>query len=422
MSADREMTMAEVGDYSEDEEPQQRSRHSRPAASQWGRTTRGFKSGLKLTKGFTQTTVPAAARKMTYSKLGKKDRATPTRLDKLRGNTPTTSYDAAVDDLINVILNAKKDITRIDGLDDYENAKEYAAKRGLRVSDQETDVNHDGVNDVILYDRSGKPVIVNGYKLSPSKQPLRKLYHKAKRTGALDDPEAGYRGYVKQLYGAGEWQADGTREVTYDKNNLPDELKELKLKGWRIPTAPKKSQPMHQRVMNLIKDEFEKFCDDAFEDRMWIKGALPRFKIFTLVYILAVEKEMWDSLGADKQQVAEEAERINQLSGVEGDAVTIYDAYKARKELNKKGYNETLRENWKNIMETNFQEVIGAILSDIGFSDEFMKTLHTDEQIKRELSDEELQAFNITKKRLIEDWKTNIDNLKEARVAEIFAV
>ena len=423
MSADREMTMAEVGDYSEDEEAPPSSRNPRPAVSHWGRSTAATKPNLKFTKGFTQTVVPAAARKMTYSKLGKKDRAIPTRLDKLRGKTPTASYDAAVDDLINIILNAKKDITRIEGLDDYETAKEYAAKRGYRISEETADINHDGVDDVVLYDKMGKPVIVNGYKLSPSKQPFRKLYQKAKRQGNLTNPDAGYRGYVRQLYGAGDWDEEGNREVTYDKNNLPDELKELKLKGWRIPTAPKKSQALHQRIMNVIKDEFEKFCDTVFEGKNWVKGALPRFKIFTLVYILTVEREMWNNLGADvQQQIEAEAERINQLSGVDGDPVSVYDAYKAHKEMNRKGYNEVLKEHWKDIMDTNFQEVIAAILGDLGFGDDMVNGLATDNAIKREMTDEELQAFNTTKKSLIERWKTTIDEVKEARIQEIFAV
>ena len=417
MSADREMTMAEVGDYSEDEAPRQ-------ATSGWGgATTRGYRSKLKFSKGFTNTVVPAAARKMTYSNLGKKGRATPTRLDKLRGKTPTTSYDAAVDDLINVILNAKKDITRIEGLDDYETAREYAAKRGYRISEETEDINHDGVDDVVLYDKMGKPVIVNGYKLSPSKQPLRKLYQKAKREGSLTKPEAGYRGYVRQLYGVGEWDSEGNREVAHDKNNLPEELKNLKLRGWRIPTAPKKSQSMHQRIMNLIKEEFEKFCGTSFAGRNWVKGALPRFKIFTLVYILIVEEKMWESLGAEIQhQIAEEAERINQLSGVDGELVTVYDAYKAYKEMNKKEYNQTLINEWNTIKVAKFQELIKNILGDLGFSDDMVNDLVTDEMIKREMSDEELQDFNIQKKSFIERWKTTIDQVKEARIQEIFAV
>ena len=154
MSADIEMTLGEVGDYSEDEEvPQQRSRHPRPAASQWKRTTREGKTATKwnVTTRLNQTRVPAAARKMNYQALGKKDKALPTRLEKLRGKTPTVTHDAVFDDLINIILTAKRDITRVEGLDDYETAREYAERRGYRISGEEADINHDGVNDIVLY-------------------------------------------------------------------------------------------------------------------------------------------------------------------------------------------------------------------------------------------------------------------------------
>ena len=90
--------------------------------------------------------------------------------------------------------------------------------------------------------------------------------------------------------------------------------------------------------------------------------------------------------------------------------------------MNRKGYNEVLKEHWKDIMDTNFQEVIAAILGDLGFGDDMVNGLATDKAIKREMSDEELQDFNIQKKSLIERWKTTIDEVKEARIAEIFVV
>ena len=155
MSADGEMTLAEVGDYSEDEEaPQRRSRHPRPAAGKksWARTTREGKTATKwnVTTRFDHTRVPAAARKMNYQALGKKVKALPTKLEKLRGKTPTVTHDAVFDDLINIILNAKRDITRVEGLDDYETAREYAERRGYRISGEDADINHDGVNDMGL--------------------------------------------------------------------------------------------------------------------------------------------------------------------------------------------------------------------------------------------------------------------------------
>ena len=150
------------------------------------------------------TRPPPAARRKGYADVPRTvGKYVPDKMDMLRGKQAPSTYrnQEAYDNLINLVLNSKKDITRINGLDDYENGVAYAKKHGLRIEPETTDWNNDGVHDVILVDKKGNPIIINGYKISPSKQPLRKMYQKARREGTLTDPNAGYRGFVNQLYG-----------------------------------------------------------------------------------------------------------------------------------------------------------------------------------------------------------------------------
>ena len=142
------------------------------------------------------------------------------------------------------------------------------------------------------------------------------------------------------------------------------------------------------------------------------------------MYLIAIEAVLWNTLDAnDKQKILEDVEAINAMQeGVEGDDVTIYDAFKAFKDSNKKQVNEFMKSNWQGIVTIDFEPIIMEILDSIGFTAETIATLPTDEQIKRELSDEDLEEFKTNKKRLSEAWKKQADNLKEAKIAEIFAV
>ena len=64
-----------------------------------------------------------------------------------RGAPDSTIYD----DLINLILNHKKDIKFAPSCETYEGATRYAKAHGLRPADQNIDLNHDGMEDVVLY-------------------------------------------------------------------------------------------------------------------------------------------------------------------------------------------------------------------------------------------------------------------------------
>ena len=128
-----------------------------------------------------------------------------------------------LEDLYDIILKHKKELRKIPQCSHINGAQDWARKRRLEA--READLDHDGTRETVVWDRSGRfPYIVNGYKLSPSKQPLRKLFQKAKREGSLDDPDAGYRGYVRQLYGAGEWNEEGIRLVGVSLSKFSNSL------------------------------------------------------------------------------------------------------------------------------------------------------------------------------------------------------
>lgn len=410
MSREEPMSITEIA--ASDDEPEgvsfvgfdsvpERSSWLKEGQSGWGTSTvKPFAFGTRLRDQKLPPPNKVARRgDMDYKKMGKLARASPTKIDYLRNKGTTTSANADIyDDLINIILNAKRDIVRVEGLDDYENAQDYAKKRGLRTSKRETDINHDGVNDVILYNKRGMPVIVNGYKLVPSKQPLRKMYHKDKREGNLEYPAEGLKGYTKQLYGVrGDWDEDGNREVDFDSTNLPESLRNLKFNGWRIPPAPKKKQSIRNRLTKLMKQTIEKFMsvNDGLQQRSWLMSILPKFKMYQYLYTAIVDYVIWTTeLSEDERDaIRQQVDDINSKHDIEGD-VTVYDAFKAYKESHSKRFNQYLETEYPNIVEAclseplRFVDQLAALFVNMGITVESCAEIPPDSEIDNMEPDE----------------------------------
>ena len=96
------------------------------------------------------------------------------RTPSVRGGFDEGLYNS----LINVILNHKKEIKKVPA-NTLKQAQRYANRLGEGYRAELRDMNPgDGLNEqeVVVFNRAGQPVAINGYKLTPSRYPYRRDY------------------------------------------------------------------------------------------------------------------------------------------------------------------------------------------------------------------------------------------------------
>ena len=86
-----------------------------------------------------------------------------------------------MESLVNIVAGLQKDVKRINEAITLAGAQEYAAKHGSNWTAHEVDITGpegrpDGIKEVFITDGSGNVKVINGYGLSKTTYPQRKLY------------------------------------------------------------------------------------------------------------------------------------------------------------------------------------------------------------------------------------------------------
>lgn len=163
----------------------------------------------------------------------------------------------AFDSLLNLILTHKKEIVKVPATSSYASAQEWARKhKGYRV--EEKDIGGGPEKEVVIYDRSGYPAIVNGYKLGASDWGVRSAYYK-------EHPTAEHRaGYSMKDWGQDKfWKVKKNDENPWMNDSVhPTKLAyKIKEAGFRIPTKPKMKQSVYSIFSKLISPFVKTFFD-----------------------------------------------------------------------------------------------------------------------------------------------------------------
>ena len=91
----------------------------------------------------------------------------------LQTKTKLSTFPFPMQQIGDVVLNGKKDIKFHRGAENRVGAAKFARQHNLVLGPPDEDINGDKIPDVVLYDKNGNPVLINGYGATPSKSPYR---------------------------------------------------------------------------------------------------------------------------------------------------------------------------------------------------------------------------------------------------------
>ena len=148
-----------------------------------------------------------------------------------------TTYPADMKMLGGVVLGTKKDIKFNRNASHSAGAERLARRKGWQC--QVADINNDDIDDIVLFDKRGHPVIINGYSLKKSEHKIREKY--------FDEP-------INTRVSNGGYKAF--------KNAMRDNAQfRLEMQGWPDAYAKIAPTPRRRPNANPAGTVYKRFCD-----------------------------------------------------------------------------------------------------------------------------------------------------------------
>lgn len=189
-----------------------------------------------------------------------------------------------------LVLNDKHEIRFSANAANAATADAFAAKRKLKA--KVADINEDQVDDVVLYNKHGDPVYINGYYFTPSEFKLREQFHTDFPTPEDKARMGGYSNYKKRF-----WKTPEYRETA---NRYAESVRDT---GYFVPKQPRVldggTKSVYQNWSSLVVGPCTNYIREYIHNIDWQKSnsisVLSVVSFCANLYIDVLLRALWNT-------------------------------------------------------------------------------------------------------------------------------
>lgn len=200
----------------------------------------------------------------------------------IRGRHRLAEFQPHIRQLGEIVLDGKKDIKFHRTCETSEGARKWGDKYGYVLRDDE-DINGDQIDDIVLYTRTGEPVVINGYELVKSESKIREKYRTD--VGGNDELRARIGGFTEY------------KKRFYQTPNAERFVEDLDTDTYAVPkrAQPRARIPVYNQFCKVVVPRIQSVINQLTPpDKMSIKSTISAIAVAAMMYVDYVLEPLWN--------------------------------------------------------------------------------------------------------------------------------